>query len=123
MKRFLIVLLLAGCSSKEVVETNQVDTTFFRSDSLAKEALTVLPKADKQVDKLIERIEVKIETLKVELVKAQSVKTITIRDTIYITEKKNFWGNRFIKNQLSLNLLILPNGKNKHISNYLYTYR
>ena len=96
MKRFLIVLLLVGCSSKEVVETNQVDTTFFRSDSLAKEALTVLPKADKQVDKLIERIEVKIETLKVELVKAQSVKTITIRDTIYITEKKNFWGKKKI---------------------------
>jgi hypothetical protein len=96
MKRFLLILLLFGCGSPdtEVVDIQEIDTLFVNSDSIAKQALTVLPKADKQVEKLIERIEVRIENLKTEVVKSQSVKTIVIRDTIYITEKKNFWGKK-----------------------------
>lgn len=96
MKRFLVILLLFSCRNIEVVDIQEIDTTFVKSDSLAKEALIVLPKADKQVDKLIERIEIKIETLKTQVVKSNNVKTITIRDTIYITEKKNFWGKKKI---------------------------
>ena len=96
MKRFLVILLLFSCRNIEVVDIQEIDTTFVKSDSLAKEALIVLPKADKQVDKLIERIEIKIETLKTQVVKSNNVKTIIIRDTIYITEKKNFWGKKKI---------------------------
>ena len=108
MKRFLIVLFLLGCESPntEVVDIEQIDTIFVKSDSLAKQALVVLPKADKQVDKLIERIEVKIETLKTEAVKAKSVKTVVIRDTIYITEKKNFWGKKKITVDSSQSVVI-----------------
>jgi hypothetical protein len=108
MKRFLIVLFLLGCESPntEVVDIEQIDTIFVKSDSLAKQALVVLPKADKQVDKLIERIEVKIETLKTEVVKAKSVKTVVIRDTIYITEKKNFWGKKKVSVDSSQSVVI-----------------
>jgi hypothetical protein len=109
MKRFLLVLLLAGCGSAntEVVEIEEIDTIFVKSDSLAKHAFTVLPKADEQVDKVIERIEVKVETLKSELVKAKSVvKTITVRDTIYITEKKNFWGKKKVSVDSSQSVVI-----------------
>jgi hypothetical protein len=109
MKRFLIVLFLLGCESPntEVVDIEQIDTIFVKSDSLAKQALVVLPKADKQVDKLIERIEVRVETLKRELVKANSVvKTITVRDTIYITEKKNFWGKKKVSVDSSQSVVI-----------------
>ena len=108
MKRFLIVLFLLGCESPntEVVDIEQIDTIFVKSDSLAKQALVVLPKADKQVDKLIERIEVKIETLKTEVVKAKSVKTVVVRDTIYITEKKNFWGKKKVSVDSSQSVVI-----------------
>lgn len=108
MKRLLIVLFLLGCESPntEVVDIEQIDTIFVKSDSLAKQALVVLPKADKQVDKLIERIEVKIETLKTEVVKAKSVKTVVIRDTIYITEKKNFWGKKKVSVDSSQSVVI-----------------
>lgn len=108
MKRFLIVLFLLGCESPntEVVDIEQIDTIFVKSDSLAKQALVVLPKADKQVDKLIEKIEVKMEYLKVEAVKANTVKTIVVRDTIYITETKNFWGKKKITIDSSQSVVI-----------------
>jgi hypothetical protein len=108
MKKLLIVLFLFGCESPntEVVDIEKIDTIFVKSDSLAKQALVVLPKADKQVDKLIERIEVKIETLKTEVVKAKSVKTVVIRDTIYITEKKNFWGKKKVSVDSSQSVVI-----------------
>ena len=108
MKKFLLILLLVGCQSAntEVVDIQEMDTIFVKSDSLAKQALVVLPKADKQVDKLIERIEVKMEYLKVEAVKANTVKTIVIRDTIYITETKNFWGKKKISVDSSQSVVI-----------------
>lgn len=108
MKRFLLILLLVGCQSAntEVVDIQEMDTIFVKSDSLAKQALVVLPKADKHVDKLIERIEVKMEYLKVEAVKANTVKTIVIRDTIYITETKNFWGKKKISVDSSQSVVI-----------------
>lgn len=86
---------MLGCTSEaqQTTRNQEVDTVFLKSDSLAKEAMVVLPKADKHVNILAKNVDAKIENLKAEVIKAKSTKTI-IRDTIYITEKKNFWGKK-----------------------------
>jgi hypothetical protein len=106
--RYLFILsflLLASCGKKEeVIEEQVVDTLFLKSDSIFKQATITLPKSDKQFTKMVEKVEKKIETLKVEVVVAKKAvelakaeKTIVyIRDTIFIKEEKNFWGKKKI---------------------------
>lgn len=86
---------MLGCTSEaqQTTRNQEVDTVFLKSDSLAKEAMVVLPKTDKQVHTIVEKMDAQMDNLKAEVIKAKSTKTI-IRDTIYITEKKNFWGKK-----------------------------
>lgn len=96
MKRFIIIsILVFGCTSEaqQTTRNQEVDTVFLKSDSLAKEAMVVLPKTDKQVHTIVEKMDAQMDNLKAEIAKAKNTKTI-IRDTIYITEKKNFWGKK-----------------------------
>lgn len=97
MKKLIILsILVLGCVSKaqQSADIQQFDAiTLSKSDSLAKEAMVVLPKADKQVDLLVKDVDARLEVLRNEAIKAKTIKTI-IRDTIYITEKKNFWGRK-----------------------------
>lgn len=86
---------MLGCTSEaqQTTRNQEVDTVFLKSDSLAKEAMVLLPKADEQVHTIVEKMDAQMDNLKAEIAKAKSTKTI-IRDTIYITEKKNFWGKK-----------------------------
>lgn len=97
MKKLIILsILLFGCVSKaqQSADIQQVDTTLSsKSDSLAEQAMVVLPKADKHVDMVVKGVDAKMEGLRNEAMKAKTIKTI-IRDTVYITEKKNFWGRK-----------------------------
>lgn len=104
--KYLIILsffLLVSCGKKEDVKQEQfTDNLFVKSDSLFNQAIVTLPKSDKQFIKMVEKVDKKIETLKVEIVVAKKAvelakaeKTIVyIRDTIYIKEEKNFWGKK-----------------------------
>lgn len=111
MKKLLIlsILLLFSCkdTNLEVVDIQQIDSIFVKSDSLAKQAIFTLPKADEQFVNLVEKVETKIDKLEVgikvakreadmakreaELVKS---KVVYIRDTVFVTEQKNFWGKK-----------------------------
>lgn len=86
---------MLGCTSEaqQTTRNQEVDTVFLKSDSLAKEAMVLLPKTDEQVHTIVEKMDAQMDNLKAEIAKAKSTKTI-IRDTIYITEKKNFWGKK-----------------------------
>jgi hypothetical protein len=99
----VFILLFASCGKKqEVIEDQVTDSLFVKSDSIFKQATITLPKSDKQFTKMVERVDKKIETLKVEIVVAKKAvelakaeKTIIyIRDTIFIKEEKNFWGKK-----------------------------
>jgi predicted amino acid-binding ACT domain protein len=99
----LFFLALASCGKKEeVIEEQIIDSLFVKSDSLFNQAIVTLPKSDKQFTKMVEKVEKKIETLKVEVIVAKKAvelakaeKTIVyIRDTIFIKEEKNFWGKK-----------------------------
>jgi outer membrane murein-binding lipoprotein Lpp len=114
MKKLIILssLLLLGCNNQkleelEVIDIQQIDSIFVLSDSLAKQAIFTLPKADKQFTTLVEKVETKIDKLEVDVKVAKreadvakreaatvKAKVVYIRDTVYITEQKNFWGKK-----------------------------
>lgn len=103
-------LILFSCSSKQ---NNEID--FVKVDSLLKDSkeitdslLIVLPKSDKKVIEQVERVSNKIQALEQQVSKmedlAKNNKTKIIRDTIFITEKKNFWGKTKTKIDSTKNL-------------------
>lgn len=103
MKNYLILLsiiLLASCQPKivEEVVVTAYDSTIVKSEKLHDSILVYIPKVDRKIEKLQEKILYKVielrkqnESLKKE---ASITKTITIRDTVYIKEKTNFWGKK-----------------------------
>jgi hypothetical protein len=104
-KIVLTLVLLTGCmQSPEVkIEANEADSllikskeTLVTSDKVSRKSDSIVNKKVKTVIWEIKSIKQEINSLKEEnsaLAKAISLKTEKIiRDTIYITEKKNFWG-------------------------------
>lgn len=96
MKKLITLLLLTGCVSAPApkVETHGIDSVVIKSESTFVKSVTVFKQVDKSIIKKVKAVTKEINHLKDEnkqLSKAASIKTI-IRDTIYITEKKNFWG-------------------------------
>jgi len=97
MKKLLLALLLIGCSSAPEIpkiEPNKTDSVIIKSQETVVTSVKVFEQVDKSIDKKVKAVNNQIIYLKEEnkiLTKASPVKII-IRDTIYITEKKNFWG-------------------------------
>jgi hypothetical protein len=99
LKKIVITLvLLTGCAqSPEVkIEENETDSLLIKSKETIVTTDIVSKKSDSIVNKKVNSVVYQIKVLKDEnlfLEKAISLKTEKIiRDTIYITEKKNFWG-------------------------------
>lgn len=105
-KYFIILLIFYSCSQRETTEklvVSKADSAIQKSLKLNDSSFMMLELADKTTEvvvretiKKVDKLEKTNETLKNEvnsLKQAVKVtKTITIRDTIYVTEKKNFWG-------------------------------
>lgn len=111
-KIVLTLVLLTGCmQSPEVkIEANETDSLLIKSKETIVTTSGVSKRSDSIVNKKVNKIVLEIKSIKQEnttlqeenstlkdeninLTKAISLKTETIiRDTIYITEKKSFWG-------------------------------
>ena len=97
MKKLLLSLLLIGCSSSPEspkIEPNETDSVIIKSKETVVNSVECFEQADKSIHKKVVNVSNEISHLKEEnkaLVRASSIKTV-IRDTICITEKKNFWG-------------------------------
>jgi hypothetical protein len=104
-KIVLTLVLLTGCmQSPEVkIEANETDSLLIKSKETIVTTISISRKSDSVVNKKVNKIVSEIKSIKQEnaalkeennsLTKAISLKTEKIiRDTIYITEKKNFWG-------------------------------
>lgn len=103
---FIILLLLFSCNqadTKNGVETSVADSAIKKSMKLNDSSFMALQMADKTTEVIVKEAIKKVDKLEktnlslkseVNSLKESSklTKTITIRDTIYITEKKNFWG-------------------------------
>lgn len=109
----LFTIILFVCfnvffSAKKHVDTvKEVDELVVKTDSL-KEEVIVLNKVKDSViskvesldstlclkDSLITKQKYDLRTLKLDTARLKKVSTIIIRDTVYITETKNFWGRK-----------------------------
>lgn len=108
MKNYIVVIVffLLSCSQKkkmtdiEVVNysLDTIDNILIQSDKVHISASKTLKNVDEATEKKVVSVVNKVNEMSKELntlksvVKLTKTKEILIHDTIYITEKKNFWG-------------------------------
>ena len=84
-------ILCFGCTQKSVNEIVKMDdSVLIKSYFIHQKANEIIKLADETSKDKIKEISNKVERLKLEA-KASKIQ-ITKIDTVYITEKKNFWG-------------------------------
>jgi hypothetical protein len=100
-----IAFLFTSCMAKVAEEKKEIaviepsyDSVITASHNLHDSILVYIPAVDKKIEKLEKGIVHKVEELKKEnqslKKEAMIVKTVVVRDTIYIKEKTNFWGKK-----------------------------
>lgn len=107
---FIFLIFIVGCSNNdsEIISINNYDTIIKKSIKLNDSSVIILNLADKKTEKIVKETIDKVkelkeinESLKKEVNKIkytpEKINTIIIRDTIYITEKRNFWGRKKVK--------------------------
>jgi len=101
MKRLIVLLLISSCANpikEEKILFDGVDTILMQSKKNSDTIVKFLPKVDKQIEKAEKEVLRNVQSIKLQNAKlkedAKIVKTITIRDTIIIKEKTNFWGRK-----------------------------
>jgi len=101
MKTIIGLLLLASCSQpikNELIVLDSVDSILLHSKKHIDTISVILPSVDKTIEIAEKKVLNNLSNIKAqnEILKqdAKIVKTITIRDTIIIKEKTNFWGRK-----------------------------
>jgi hypothetical protein len=101
MKRLIVLLFISSCANpvkEEEILFDGVDTILMQSRERLDTIAKFLPKVDKQIEKAEKEVLSNVQSIKMQNAKlkedAKIVKTITIRDTIIIKEKTNFWGRK-----------------------------
>lgn len=107
MKKIIVILLLfTSCENKREytsISTKKADSALQNSMRLNDSSLNLLDLADKKTEVVVMQVMTKVNrlensniSLKKEIQGLKEVskmtKTVIIRDTVFITEKKNFWG-------------------------------
>ena len=108
MKKYLVItILFLSCNQETetfVLNMPEVDSVMAKSEKTSDSAKVILKFADKQSEEKVQQIITKVSDMKEQIgdmksemltINAQlkeKPKTITVRDTVFITEKKNFWG-------------------------------
>lgn len=96
MKRLIVLFFISSCSNpinEDQILFDGVDSILIQSRKRSDTIVKFLPEIDKQIEKAEKDILINVERLKEN---AKLVKTITIRDTIIVKEKTNFWGRKRI---------------------------
>ena len=104
MRYLVFILLLSSCSTAEVEQVNKYDTLLLKVaksqlkmdssivEATKKEAIII----NKTVESIIEdKKQIKQLFSEVAEIKANprvQIQIDTVRDTVFVTEKKNFWG-------------------------------
>jgi hypothetical protein len=103
MKIIFGLLLLASCTNtikNENVVLDSVDSILLHSKKHADTISVILPSVDKTIEVAEKKVLTNLSNIKAQNERlkqdAKVVKTITIRDTIIIKEKTNFWGRKRI---------------------------
>jgi len=124
---YLILLFLFSCQEdnrEQVVETTEADSALQNSMKLNDSSLALLDLADKKTEVMVKQVITKVDrlesinvSLKNEIKSLKEVskmtKTIVIHDTIFITEKKNFWGKTKTKIDSSQSVVVQDSVQHK----------
>ena len=101
MKTIIGLLLLASCTQpikNENVVLDSVDSILLHSKKHVDTISVLLPSVDKTIEVAEKKVLSNLSNIKAQNERlkqdAKIVKTITIRDTIIIKEKTNFWGRK-----------------------------
>ncbi len=111
MRYIILILFFLSCNSKDVTDfqKTEADIVIEKSIKLQDSSVVILKLADKKTEMIVQetiekfhKLEEANDVLKKEMKNIRKTptvitNTITIRDTIYITEKRNFWGKKKIK--------------------------
>jgi len=104
MRYLAFILLISSCTTAEIEQVNKYDTLLIRVEKSQKVMDSSIVEATKKEAKIINKtvqtiIEDKkqIAELVTQVAEAKAnpkveIQIQTIRDTVFVTEKKNFWG-------------------------------
>ena len=106
MRYLAFILLLSSCSTAEVEQVNKYDTLLLKVKESQKVMDSSIVEATKKEAKIINKTvqniiqdKKQIAELVTQVAEAKAnpkveiqIQTKTIRDTVFVTEKKNFWG-------------------------------
>ena len=101
MKKLIVLLFFSSCTNpikEEVILLDGVDSILIQSRKHSDTIAKFLPKVDKHIEKAEKEVLCNVQSIKLQNARLKEnskiVKTITIRDTIIIKEKTNFWGRK-----------------------------
>jgi hypothetical protein len=104
MRYLALILLISSCTTTEIEQVNKYDTLLIRVKESQKIMDSSIVEATKKeatiINKTVETIiedKKQIAQLVTQVAEAKAnpkveIQIQTIRDTIFVTEKKNFWG-------------------------------
>lgn len=104
MRYLALILLLSSCSTTEIEQVNKYDTLLLKVAKSQLEMDSSIVEATKKeaiiINKTVESIiedkkqikELFSEVAEIRLNQKVEIKIDTVRDTVFVTEKKNFWG-------------------------------
>ena len=102
MRYLALILLLSSCTITEIEQVNKYDTLLLKIEKSQKVMDSSIVEATKKeariIDKTVKQIiqdKKQIAELVTQVAEAKAnpkVEIQTIRDTVFVTEKKNFWG-------------------------------
>ena len=104
MRYLALILLLSSCSTTEIEQVNKYDTLLLKVAKSQLEMDSNIVEASKKeariIDKTVKQIiqdKKQIAELVTQVAEAKAnpkveIQIQTIRDTVFVTEKKNFWG-------------------------------
>jgi hypothetical protein len=104
MRYLALILLLSSCTTTEIEQVNKYDTLLLKVAKSQLEMDSNIVEASKKeaiiINKTVESIiedkkqikELFSEVAEIKLNQKVQIQIDTVRDTVFVTEKKNFWG-------------------------------
>ena len=104
MRYLAFILLLSSCATSEIEQVDKYDTLLLKIEKSQKAMDSSIVEAAKKeallIDKTVKQIiqdKKQIAELVTQVAEAKAnpkiqIQIDTVRDTVYVTEKKNFWG-------------------------------
>ena len=104
MRYLALILLISSCTTTEIEQVNKYDTLLLKVaksqlemdsnivDATKKEAIIINKTVESIIEDKKQIKELFSEVAEIRLNQKVQIQIDTVRDTVFVTEKKNFWG-------------------------------